>query len=202
MPTIEFRTFNKESYANTRPVAAREMQPEWWKKQKVRVDHRGRMAQTIRSCPSMQDWLTMGYYILATEDINVMNGPDWNWPDDSEKFSTSPNASHFSQSHPSAQLQDSIEYMGADGPVKDAFKISSNWNMITPEGYSVLFLDPFMFSNKYFACWQGVIDSDRFNINMDNYFLNNLFINNGCFKSCKFNFASFISKYFRAFVNI
>ena len=80
MPTIEFRTFNKESYANTRPVAAREMQPEWWKKQKVRVDHRGRMAQTIRSCPSMQDWLTMGYYILATEDINVMNGPDWNWP--------------------------------------------------------------------------------------------------------------------------
>ena len=46
MPTIEFRTFNKESYANLRPVAAREMQPEWWKKQKVRVDHRGRMAQT------------------------------------------------------------------------------------------------------------------------------------------------------------
>ena len=65
------------------------------------------------------------------------------------------------QSHPSAQLQDSIEYMGADSPVKDAFKISSNWNMITPEGYSVLFLDPFMFSNKYFACWQGVIDSDH-----------------------------------------
>ena len=38
MPTIEFRTFNKESYAKLRPVAAREMQPEWWKKQKVRVD--------------------------------------------------------------------------------------------------------------------------------------------------------------------
>lgn len=168
MPTIEFRTFNKESYANTRPVAAREMQPEWWKKQKVRVDHRGRMAQTIRSCPSMQDWLTMGYYILATEDIHVMNGPDWDWPDDGEKFSTSPTANHYSQSHPSAQLQDSVEYMGAQGPVKDAFKITSNWNMITPEGYSVLFLDPFMFSNKYFACWQGVIDSDRFNINMDN----------------------------------
>ena len=60
MPTIEFRTFNKESYANTRPVAAREYLPEWWKQSKIRVDHRGRHVQTIRSCPSMQDWLTMG----------------------------------------------------------------------------------------------------------------------------------------------
>lgn len=168
MPTIEFRTFSKKAYAELRPVAAKEFQPEWWKKQKVRVDHRGRMSQTIRSCPSMQDWLSMGYYIVADEDIPVMNGTNWDWPDGSEQFKTLSDKNHFSQSHPSAQLQDSIEYMGADSPVKDAFKISSRWNMKTPEGYSVLFLDPFMFSNKFFACWQGVIDTDRFSINMDN----------------------------------
>ena len=157
MPTIEFRTFSKKAYAELRPVAAKEFQPEWWKKQKVRVDHRGRMAQTIRSCPSMQDWLTMGYYIVGDEDIPVMNGTNWDWPDGSEEFKTLGQMN--SQSHPSAQLQDSIEYMGSDAPVKDAFKISSQWNMTTPEGYSVLFLDPFMFSNNYFACWQGVIDT-------------------------------------------
>ena len=40
--------------------------------------------------------------------------------------------------------------------------------MITPEGYSVLFLDPFMFSNKYCMLEGEAIDSDHFNINMDN----------------------------------
>ena len=109
MPTIEFRTFNKKSYLEFRPIAAKHMQPEWWKKQKVRVDHRGRMAQTIRSCPSMQDWLTMGYYICATEDIPVMNGASWDWPDGGERFKTLCEEKHFSQSHPSAQLQDCAE---------------------------------------------------------------------------------------------
>ncbi len=168
MPTIEFRTFNKESFEVFRPVAAKDLQPDWWKKQKIRVDQRGRTTQTIRSCPSMQDWLTMGYYIVATQDIPVRNGVKWEYPDGGERFTTEQNSPQFSQSHPSSQLADVVEYLGEDGPVKDAFKISSYWNMKTPEGYSVLFLDPFMFQNKYFACWQGVIDTDGFNVNLDN----------------------------------
>jgi len=168
MPTIEFRTFQKDAFEFFRPVAAKDYQPEWWKKEKVKVDHRGRIAQTIRSCPAMQDWLTMGYYIVATQDIPIRNGLDWNFPDNSEKFSTEKTSQLFSQSHPASQMLDSIEYMGSDGPVKDAFKISSPWNMITPKDYSVLFLDPFLFQNKYFACWQGVIDTDSFNVNLDN----------------------------------
>ena len=168
MPTIEFRTYNEESYTYFRPVAAKDYQPEWWKKMKIRVDHRGRMTQTIRSCPSMQDWLTMGYYIIATADIPVRNGKQWDWPDGSEDFQTVEDSENQSKSHPRAQLQDSISYMGDDAPVNDAFKISSYWNMKTPPGYSVLFLDPFLFTNKYFACWQGVIDTDGFNSNLDN----------------------------------
>ena len=42
------------------------------------------------------------------------------------------------------------------------------WNIITPPGYSCLYLDPFLFQNKYFATWQGMIDTDAFNVNMDN----------------------------------
>ncbi len=168
MPTIEFRTYNKDSFEMFRPVAAKSMQPEWWKQSKIRVDHRGRVAQTIRSCPAMQDWLTMGYYIVASRDIPIRNGMNWDWPDGGERFSVEETEPVHSRSHPSAQLMDSIEYMGDDGPVKDAFKISSYWNMKTPPGYSVLFLDPFLFSNKYFACWQGVIDTDEFNVNLDN----------------------------------
>ena len=146
MPTIEFRTYNKDSFEMFRPVAAKSMQPEWWKKSKIRVDHRGRVAQTIRSCPAMQDWLTMGYYIVASTDIPIRNGMNWDWPDGGERFSVEETEAVHSRSHPSAQLMDSIEYMGDDGPVKDAFKISSYWNMKTPPGYSVLFLDPFLCS--------------------------------------------------------
>ena len=44
----------------------KDLQPDWWRKMKIRVDHRGRIVQTIKSCPSMLDWLTMGYYIVAS----------------------------------------------------------------------------------------------------------------------------------------
>ena len=98
----------------------------------------------------MNDWLTMGYYIVATQDIPVRNGLHWDWPDGGERFQTPESHDQFSSSHPSSQLVDTISYLGDDAPVKDAFKISSPWNMKTPEGYSVLFLDPFMFTNKFF----------------------------------------------------
>ena len=167
MPTIEFRTFHDKSHDLFRPVAAKDLQPDWWRKMKIRVDHRGRIVQTIKSCPSMLDWLTMGYYIVASEDIPIRNGSDWDWPDGGERFTTE-EISNFSSSHPSSQLVDSITYDGADGTVNDAFKITNFWNIKTPPGYSVLFLDPFLFENKFFSCWQGVIDTDKFNVNMDN----------------------------------
>tara|TARA_Y100000289_G_scaffold14741_1_gene13860 strand:+ start:5147 stop:6055 length:909 start_codon:yes stop_codon:yes gene_type:complete len=167
MPTIEFRTYDEYSHEFFRPVAAKEVTPEWWKKMKIRVDHRGRVSQTIKSCPSMLDWLTMGYYIIATVDIPIRNGYSWKWPDGDSRFTVS-DCENFSHSHPASQLVDSISYDGEDGIVNDAFKITNFWNIKTPPGYSVLFLDPFLFTNKYFACWQGVIDTDGFNVNLDN----------------------------------
>ena len=79
MPTIEFRTFHDKSHDLFRPVAFKDLQPDWWRKMKIRVDHRGRIVQTIKSCPSMLDWLTMGYYIVASEDIPIRNGSDWDY---------------------------------------------------------------------------------------------------------------------------
>ena len=35
-------------------------------------------------------------------------------------------------------------------------------------GYSTLFLDPFLQANKFFSVWQGIIDTDTFNVNQDN----------------------------------
>ena len=45
-------------------------------------------------------------------------------------------------------FEDSFEYMGEEGPVKDAFKMGNFWNITTPPGYSVFFIDPILFQNK------------------------------------------------------
>ena len=174
MPTIEFRTYNPEAFQRFKPVVAKTYMPEWWKSAKIRIDHRGEGAQTIRSCPAMDDYLKTGWYIITACDIPVMNGYDWDWPEESEKMSTKPynldgsDNLQMSPTHPSAQFQDSFEYMGEEGPVKDAFKMGNFWNITTPPGYSVFFIDPFLFQNKYFAVWQGIIDTDTFNLGMDN----------------------------------
>ncbi|GIR94581.1 MAG: hypothetical protein CM15mP96_2390 [Gammaproteobacteria bacterium] len=51
----------------------------------------------------MQDWLTMGYYIVAS-DIPIRNGMNWDFPDGGERFTTEEDAPvHSGRSHP-AQL--------------------------------------------------------------------------------------------------
>ena len=71
MPTIEFTAYNEKTLKTSKPVLASTVQPEWWKKMKINEIVRGDKQQTIRACPAMQDWLTMGYYLVAEEDVFV-----------------------------------------------------------------------------------------------------------------------------------
>ena len=88
MPTVEFRTYNPEAFQRFKPVVAKSYMPEWWKTAKIKIDHRGLAAQTIRSCPAMDDYLKTGWYIITACDIPVMNGETWDWPDGGESFTT------------------------------------------------------------------------------------------------------------------
>ena len=106
MPTIDFRTFDGDAFENFRPVLAKNYHPEWWKKAKVKVHHRSQIVQTLRSCPAMDDYLKLGWYIIATQDIPVMNGHDWNFPEESEVFVTNPECPIRSPSHGSSQFED------------------------------------------------------------------------------------------------
>jgi|TARA_B110000483_G_C18102084_1_gene506221 hypothetical protein len=177
MPTIDFTTFNEESLRDFKPVLAKSLSPEWWKKMKVFEHIRGKRTQTIRACPAMDDWLKSGWYILANRDMEVCVNDGMTRVRDIEAetvLSTSPiNANRHKQSmaspsHPKDQFGNAFSYLGEDGPIKDAFKMRNAWNIITPEGYSCMYLDPFLFQNKYFATWQGIIDTDTFNVNQDN----------------------------------
>lgn len=170
MPTIEFTSYNENTLKDSRPILASKVQPEWWKKMKINEIVRGDKQQTIRACPAMQDWLTMGYYLIAQQDIMVQIGMDsydesgknsFAWAYDDPKVGSS--------SHPDTQFGNAFIPEKMEGsPVKDAFKMRNPWNIKTPEGYSTFYLDPFLHQNNYFSVWPGIIDTDKFNLNMDN----------------------------------
>lgn len=173
MPMIDFHTYDKDTLKNFKPVLAKTVSPEWWKKGRVAEVVNGQVNKTVRSCPAMTDWLSSGYLILANRDIMVKNGIT-DSDSDSMYFHTEDSETknmerYASQTHPTVQFHDAFNYMSTtDAPVKDAFKMTNAWNISTPPGYSCFYLDPFLFQNDFFATWQGIIDTDRFNVNKDN----------------------------------
>jgi len=173
MPTIDFHTYDKDTLRNFKPVLAKSISADWWKKAKVAEVVSGQVNKTVRSCPAMQDWLSSGYLILANRDLFVKNGVTEE-DSDSKFYHTEDTIldgmdSYSSATHPHIQMHDAFNYMSTmDAPIKDAFKMSNAWNITTPPGYSCFYLDPFLFQNDYFATWQGIIDTDKFNTNRDN----------------------------------
>ena len=173
MPTIDFHTYDKDTLRNFKPVLAKSISADWWKKAKVAEVVNGQVNKTIRACPAMQDWLSSGYLILANRDLLVKNGVTEEDSDSksyhTEDVSLNGMDSYASATHGNIQMHDAFNYMSTmDAPVKDAFKMSSAWDITTPPGYSCFYLDPFLFQNDYFATWQGIIDTDKFNVNKDN----------------------------------
>lgn len=171
MPTIDFTTFNEDTLRNFKPVLAKTVLPSWWKKMKIFQAIRGQRTQTIRACPAMHDWTKSGWYLLANRDIEVLCGSDRDSLSDDNFATRDPSGkSYASPTHPSDQFDNAFDYIkdGEFGHVRDAFKCRNPWNIITPKGYSTYYVDPFLFQNKYFATWQGMIDTDEFNVNQDN----------------------------------
>ena len=145
MPTIDFQTYSEDTVKNFKPVLAKSVQPDWWKKAKVAEVVNGTICKTIRSCPAMQDWLSSGYLILANRDIYVKNGVT-EFDDGDKQYQTQDlkldEIDHYaSQTHPTIQFHDAFNYMDkSDAPIKDAFKMTNPWCIKTPPGYSCFYL--------------------------------------------------------------
>ena len=169
MPTIDFTTFNEDSLRDFKPVLAKNLLPDWWKKMKVNQAIRGKFVQTIRACPAMHDWTKSGWYIVSNRDMRVLVGADHESANSTNYITGDTKKGNYnSPSHPSEQMDNAFEYLGGDNPVRDAFKMRSAWNIKTPPGYSCFYLDPFLHQNKFFSTWHGIIDTDTFNTNYDN----------------------------------
>ena len=163
MPTIDFITYDEECLRDFKPVLAKEYLPEWWKNQKIHETNLGISGHTIQACPAMSDWLTIGWYIIANKDHKIMCGEEYGEDRDIQHHDMSNDAS---PSHPHSQFGP-FAFLD-EHPIKDAFKFKMPWNTVLPEGYSMFYFDPFLFQNKWFSTWPGIIDGDTFKKNLDN----------------------------------
>ena len=72
---IEFQCVIDTENSLFEPVPAKKIKPEWYKKLPALVkDEFGQRLDTIKKCPAMHDWLSMGYLVRNRHTILVFLG--------------------------------------------------------------------------------------------------------------------------------
>ena len=175
------------------PVPASKIKPEWYKKLPIKVHSGGLEISTIKKCPAMHDWLSMGYLIRNRHSILVWIGEGHHKEPVSLSIPLSDKAKEkdiqniFKITDPQkvddyvtkhklgiGELDHYVKYMnigghpaaqvqGSSWDNRMAFKFKTDFLIETPKGTSCYYLDPFLFDNPYFRVWQGVMDTDNFN---------------------------------------
>lgn len=175
------------------PVPAKKVKPEWYKNLPVYVDNFGVENETIKKCPAMQDWLSMGYLIRNRHTIFVWTGyQDSGEPasisvplrdsiteEQIKKLKTLDSPQKIDKYLKSQDLtinellglnkgapiggHPAVQTQGSSWDNRMSFKFKMDFLIKTPKGTSCYYLDPFLFDNPFFRTWQGIIDTDEFN---------------------------------------
>ncbi len=175
------------------PVPAKKIKPEWYKNLPPYVDNFGVESETIKKCPAMQDWLSMGYLIRNRHTIFVFMGKSSNGepisisiplrdtitkeqikklknldkPEEIDKYVKTHNlvVSELLGIAKGMPIggHPAVQTKGSSWDDKMCFKFKMDFLIETPRGTSCYYLDPFLFDNPYFQTWQGIIDTDAFN---------------------------------------
>ena len=175
------------------PVPAKKIKPEWYKKLPTFVkDVNGDRLDTIKKCPAMHDWLSMGYLIRNRHTILVVMGKNNDEPISMSfalKDMSTEKLSYIKRLTKEKKLEEVLNYIkinklalqeltdllsrpgghparqvtGMSRDDKMQIKFKMDFLIETPKGTSCYYLDPFLFDNPYLTTWQGIIDTDTFN---------------------------------------
>lgn len=142
------------------PVPAKNFLPEWYKKIPAHhsVDGSVRsassktkgLASTVKKCMPFFDVMTAGYIIVTPEDVEVSwdkqeNTRFYQWPD-----------WQFIDFHNPKQITGHPYNGNGDLLVP---KFLNPWSVITPKGYSCMFIQP-THRDSIFSVFEGVVDTD------------------------------------------
>ena len=138
------------------PAPSTAMLPEWFRKlppidaEMLNVENPG---FTIKRCMPFLDALTIGHILLAPADISV----EINDKGDSVKtFSRFPRP--LIESHKGFQIK------GAPEATRTALKLISQWTIITPPGWSTLFIPLLNRPNDLMDVLSGIVDTDTYRL--------------------------------------
>jgi len=141
------------------PRPAREAIPSWYQRLPSygpggkSVGDSGHYNSTAKHCMPILDSMTAGYVLELPQDLHVLS----NTPEDVETSWPVGDFGPLVESHPSWQL---ATYRFESGWSPHALKLINHWQIITPRGYSTLFLPPMWQNESRFQVFPGLVDTD------------------------------------------
>lgn len=173
---IEFR--NTEAYegALAKPVKAKKALPEWFKRlapaaeSTVDCPVTGKPLSykkpTAKKCIPMVEASGHGVMIPAWTDFTVIISRDENNELMGRMLMGTYGQDYGEHDHTWDQVGDAVNIEKQAG-LKQIFKFMSPWRIRTPEGYSIFVKNPANHFNPDFELFEGVIDSDNYNLTIN-----------------------------------
>lgn len=141
------------------PQPARDLLPEWYKRQgnyvgEKAITEMGMYSSTIKHCMPALDAMTAGYVLTLPTDIHVtkndQSGVSTGWPYDAKMI----------ESHSPQQVSELTIDAHTWNP--SVLKLVNRWVIKTPPGYSTLFTQPMWRDDHRFQVFQGIVDTDTY----------------------------------------
>jgi hypothetical protein len=147
---IQFHALNKDWLPA--PYPALKALPDWYKDMPADFKQEGVRGTggTVKQCRPFLDALSSGYIIPLCGDVNFAMS------EAGELTFECPSGDTSIETHHIAQVAGSL---WAGGPV---IKFMNPWVVVTPPGYSTLFVPPFNRPEIPFEVLAGVVDTDQF----------------------------------------
>lgn len=157
------------------PVKSNKLLPEWYKKMSLSNSHDHLISQYhdskiasemgAKNCPAIQDILSEGFIVpmwskfdFATTQVNNTIKQNYHLHFlDSPQFKDEKVENHLSYHTPS-QLGDMDLKLSAD---KKLYKLFCPYYFILPEGYNIMYTDPFYHFRKNVRFLSGVVQADK-----------------------------------------
>jgi len=169
---IEFITNNAMALEYFKPVPAKKLMPEWYKKlplnieggkldAKIMADTESKTPFGIKACIPVRDYITNGYIITAHSDILIT--PEYIQETDSKTFWWRSEGTTI-ETHGHSQCPVKMH-----GFKNQYFKFMNAWAIKTPKGYSCLFYQPEYFMENRYQLFPAIVDTDGYDFNPVNF---------------------------------
>jgi len=187
---VEFIAAEEGLYGDpdTHPYPAHKNMPVWYKKMedtlsyeryvelhkddnipKTKMAHQVSSPGTVRACIPFRDFITAGYIIPLWADTFFEYSPDHDNMQHHDMITGESIGVHLNW-----QVDKMFNYRWIkDNYYKNGLKFLNPWIIITPPGYSCMFLHPINYMDDSFITLQAVVDTDNYRSRINFPFLYN-----------------------------